>query len=140
MAALGRRTAQRRKIVAVAAYLPPTYTADTSAEFVEELKNMIGNLKLKYNSPYFVVAGDFNRRQVQQELGDFCDLELVETGPTRRDVALDLVFTNFAHLITSAGVTEPIANTAGVESDPERSTLTRASQEYPSTSKRSTPT
>ena len=50
VAALGRRTGQRRKTVAIAAYLPPNLDAEKSDEVLQEIVNLIGTFKRRYNA------------------------------------------------------------------------------------------
>ena len=40
------------------------------------------------------MGGDFNKKPYQDAVNDFPDLKLLQTGPTRKDEVLDLVFTN----------------------------------------------
>lgn len=117
IAALGRRTGQRRKMIVISAYLPPLLTSEESDKVMQNIMSLIGRCKRKYNSPYFLIGGDFNRRNIEHELATYPDIELVHTPPTRGVNTLDLVFSNFHQCIVKAGVTEPICNTGGVESD-----------------------
>ena len=117
VAALGRRTGQRRKTVAIAAYLPPNLDAEKSDEVLQEIVNLIGTFKRRYNAPYFIIGGDFNKRNIKKELKVYPDLTLVDTPPTRGPNTLDLVFTNFPEYVTKAGVTEAIANLEGTQAD-----------------------
>ena len=93
VAALGRRTGQKRKLITIGAYITPAADADTSKDFLNTLGDTVRRFKSKYCSPYFVIAGDFNKRQIAKELKEFTDLKLVKTGPTRGANTLDLIFT-----------------------------------------------
>ena len=117
VAALGRRTGQRRKIVVMVVYVPPSLDAKDSDRAMEEISNLVGTLKRKYNSPYFVIGGDFNKRPIEKELKLYPDLKLENTPPTRGNNHLDLIFTNYPQYITKAGVTDPIFNLEGTETD-----------------------
>ena len=117
VAALGRRTGQRRKVVAMSVYIPPNLDADQSDSVMQKVSEHIGTFKRRYSSPYFIIGGDFNKRNIQRELRGYPDLKLVITPPTRGVNTLDLIFTNFPDLVTQAGVTEPICNLAGTETD-----------------------
>ena len=81
------------------------------------MNNVVGQLKSRYNSPYFLIGGDFNKRDIARELRVYNDLELERTPPTRGDNTLDLVITNFHQYITRTGVTDPIFNTQGTTTD-----------------------
>ena len=73
VAAVGRRIGQRRKVVVIVAYVPPSLDADTSQKVLDKLIELIGTYKRRYNSPYVLVGGDFNKR---------C---LLYTSPSPRD-------------------------------------------------------
>ena len=117
VAALGRRIGQRRKIIVINAYVPPGIDAATSEEIIGEVADLVGTYKRKYGSPYFVIGGDFNKRNIAKELAVHADIKQVHTPPTRGDNTLDLVFTNFPQYITAAGVTDSIYNLEGTTSD-----------------------
>ena len=101
VAAIGRRTGQRRKVATIAVYIPPSYTADQNKNCLEYINSLIAKIKQKYNSPYMVIAGDFNNRRIENELGNYPDIELVKTPPTRGLRCLDLVLTNLGTYIES---------------------------------------
>ena len=117
VAAIGRRSGQRRKILIIGAYIPPSYDAALNNEVLEHISDMIRSFKIKYNAPYFVVAGDFNHRRIEEELREFRDIKLVKTAPTRGRNCLDLIFTNYEQYIKEAGVTDPFFGEVGNESD-----------------------
>ena len=117
VAALGRRTGQKRKLITIGAYIPPSADADSTACFLDTITDSVRRFKAKYNSPYFVIAGDFNKRKVAAELREFTDIKLVKTGPTRGKNALDLIFTNFPNFIKECGTLPALFNSEGVVSD-----------------------
>ena len=117
VATLSRRTGQRRKIITIGAYIPPAADADTSKRFLETISDSVRRFKAKYNAPYFIVAGDFNRRKIAQELREFSDIKLVRNGPTRCSVSLDLIFTNFPEYVKDSSILPALFNQAGTESD-----------------------
>ena len=117
VASLGRRTGQKRKIVTIGAYIPPAADAETSKEFLNEIANAVRRFKTKYCSPYFIIAGDFNKRKIAKELKEFCDIKLVKTGPTRGRQSLDLIFTNFPQFIKNCGTLPALFNAEGTCSD-----------------------
>ena len=90
VAALGRRSGQRRKIAVVCFYIPPAYDADTDARFMDYLSDVL-TIKNRFVDPYIAIAGDANRRDLRAALADYRDIKLVHTSPTRRDATLDLV-------------------------------------------------
>ena len=117
ISAIGRRTAQRRKVIAIGAYIPPGLDAEENREFLDNLGNIVRQFKVKYKTLYFIIAGDFNQRKVEEELREFSDIRKVVTPPTRGRNTLDIVFTNFPEYITEAGVTDPLFSEEGTQSD-----------------------
>ena len=97
--------------------IPPSLDAEGSDRAMEEIANLIGTFKRKYNSPYFAIGGDFNKRPIERELRLYPDLKLEKTSPTREDNHLDLIFTNYPQYITRSGVTDPIFDLEGTETD-----------------------
>ena len=83
VAVIGRRTRQRRKLVTMAAYIPPSCDADTSDLIMQKNVDLIGTYKRRYNTPCFLLGGDFNKRNIKRELRVYNDLKLIQTPPTR---------------------------------------------------------
>ena len=83
VAAIDRRTDQRRKICVLAAYIPPWYTADRSKKCLEYINDCVALLTNRYQDPHFFLGGDFNRRNIRQATKDFPSIKLITTGPTR---------------------------------------------------------
>ena len=108
VAAIGRRTRQRRKVLAIAAYLPPKYSAEENKNFLSYLCDAILTLKHKYSDPYVIVAGDFNKRNLSEATKDYQDIKQVKTPPTRGTAVLDIIATNMTDNLIEAGVTDPV--------------------------------
>ena len=117
VAAVGRRTGQRRKVLVISAYIPPNASAETNKSFLSYVCDVILAQKAKYNDPYVILAGDFNRRDVNQATRDFPDMKIVKTPPTRGRATLDIISTNLIAGLKDAGVTAPIQSVDGVPSD-----------------------
>ena len=81
--ALGRRTGQRKKILVIAAYIPPWYNAEKNRAVLEYLCDLVLTMKRRYKDPHVVVAGDINGRDLKGALSDYRDVKQIETGPTR---------------------------------------------------------
>lgn len=62
VAAIGRRTGQRRKVAVIGAYLPPAMKAEQVKQCLREINDSIVHVKQKYADPYIIVAGDFNKK------------------------------------------------------------------------------
>ena len=100
IAAIGRRTGQRKKILVIAAYIPPSYTAEENKSCIEYLSDTITSLKNRYNDPHIFVGVDFNKRDINKTVKDYPNLRTVQTGPTRGNAVLDIIATS-AHKIWS---------------------------------------
>ena len=65
-------------------------------------------LKLRYDDPYVIVAGDFNRRDFKSTDREFPEIKPILTGPTQGQTVLDIVGTSFNPLLLEAAVIDPI--------------------------------
>ena len=118
VAAIGRRRGQRRKILVIGVYLPPSYDADRSNECLACVNDIVQLLTARYNDPYVVVAGDFNKRNFRKATRDFPLIKPIVTPPTRGHNVLDIIATNFGDLVVDSGVCAPIrTDQEGIESD-----------------------
>ena len=50
-----------RKLVVVAAYIPPNYTVPRARQCMDHIESLIIEIRQKFQDPYVVVAGDFNQ-------------------------------------------------------------------------------
>ena len=116
-AAVGRRVGQRRKVVVLAIYIPPWYNADQNRSLFKYTNDAIMALKIKYEDPYFMVAGDFNRRDFRLATNEYPDIKSITTGPTRGDAVLDVIGSNMNDTIIDCGTVEPITSGDGVPTD-----------------------
>ena len=103
----------QRKVV----YVPPTYNTASVEALKETLVQEIAAVKTALRDPVVLVFGDFNRRDFSTEFALAGDLIPLETGPTRGDVALDLIFTNEKSAIKDSRVLPPLHSDQGAESD-----------------------
>ena len=117
VAAIGRRTGQRRKVLVVAVYLPPSYDADQTHRCLSKVNDTVLALKRRYDNPYVIVAGDFNRRDAKKATADFSEMKIVGTPPTRGRQVLDIIQTSFNELLIDSGVVDPIECVEGIRSD-----------------------
>ena len=115
--AIGRRVGQRRKVASLAVYLPPALKADQVKKCLSEVNDAIIHIKNKYNDPFIMVGGDFNRTDIKRALADHSDISQILTAPTRGTNILDIIATNFNDILVDSGVTEPIQSETGVPSD-----------------------
>ena len=117
VAAVGRRTGQRRKIVVLAAYLPPAMKANQVRRCLKDVNDSLVHIKQKYVDPYIAVGGDFNRLDIRSGLADHAEIQVLKTGPTRGGSVLDILATNFNDLAYEIGTTEPIRSETDVPTD-----------------------
>ena len=66
-AAVGRRAGQRRKVVVIVVYVPPHYNADQNRSLLNYTNDVLMAVKSKYEDPYIVYGGDFNRRDLASQ-------------------------------------------------------------------------
>ena len=92
MVAAGSVPGHSRKLVVIAAYVPPNYTRARGLGCLGYIAEVVLAMKRKYRQPYVVVAGDFNQWQVDQSLADFSYVDEVRVGPTRGSRAIDRIF------------------------------------------------
>ena len=107
----------RRKVVVFVVYVPP----DSKAATVDAVRDLLGlelaAAKVAFGDPILVVCGDMNGRRIEGAFDIDDQFTLVETGNTRGDKALDLVFTNAAQHVVLAGTRPPLETESGISSD-----------------------
>ena len=86
-------------------------TKNTVEKVLESLTDAISEAKAKANSPWLIVAGDWNHYDVSIVSKTYPDLIKRQTGPTRGDAVLDYSFTNFEQMIERSEVCFPIEST-----------------------------
>ena len=102
-----------RKIIVIGVYLT-TALDDAAAEIcLEYLNDLIHLFKGKYQDPYFVVGGDWNRADTDITFDDFSSITTIPTPPTRGDEILDIFFTNMASSVISTEVCPPLVPDVG---------------------------
>ena len=117
VAAQGKIPGLSRKIFVLCAYIPPKTRSAQAEEFMNNIHDAIEQAKQDLNDPLIIVGGDFNRFNHDRAVGDFPDLVLIPTGPTRGDEALDLVWTNFDQDRGLTEVRNPLTTEDGRSSD-----------------------
>ena len=77
-----------RPVLVVACYVPPGYPVPKGSACVAYIRDVVTELKRKYDDPYITVAGDLNQWEIGAALGNFPDLLevcLLYTSPSPRD-------------------------------------------------------
>ena len=118
VAAIGRRQGQRRKVLIVGLYIPPSYNAAQNRSLYNYVNDCLLLLHRRYEDPYTIVAGDLNRREVGEITRDFHCIRPIATPPTRGLAVLDIVSSNFNRQLEEAGVTDPVqSDETGADGD-----------------------
>ena len=117
MAAVGRRTGQRRKVVFIVVYIPPYYNAEQNRSLFRYTNDAVLKIKSKYDDPYIVYGGDFNRRNFRASVVDYPDIREIHTQATRGNAVLDIIASNMNDTLIDCGVSEAIVTEEGVETD-----------------------
>ena len=102
----------------IGAYLTTALDPPAAEVFLEYINDMIHSYKAKYQDPYIILAGDWNRADTDIAVGDFPGLLAVPTPPTRGDETLDITFTNFGNSIVEAEVCPPLLPDLGRQGRP----------------------
>ena len=105
------------KVVVLGAYIPPKTRADTAKKIMESIHTAIESAKQDYNDPILIVGGDFNRFDHDLALGDFPNVVLIPTDPTRGDKRLDLAWSNLEQWRTLTSVRDPLTTVDGTPND-----------------------
>ena len=98
-----------RKILCIGAYLTTALDEAGAETFLEFLNDLIHAYKSRYQDPFIIVSGDWNKADTDIAISDFPNLSAVLTPPTRGDEILDIIFTNMHHAITETVVAPPLA-------------------------------
>ena len=77
----------------------------------------ITKLKIDFEDPFIIIAGDFNGKQTTAAIENFPDLREAGAGSTRGSASLDLIYTNFHPDIDLLQVRDPLQTESGRESD-----------------------
>ena len=79
----------KREVVIFSCYIPPKVPKKSVQEIFESLTDAISEARAKANSPWLIIAGDWNRYDTSAISNAFPDLKKRETAPTRNDALLD---------------------------------------------------
>ena len=75
--ASGRLTNNTRPIFILGAYMSTKLKADQYHDLLDHLSDAIMRIKTENTSPYIILGGDFNRKDIYEAIGDYSDLEKV---------------------------------------------------------------
>ena len=106
--AIGTLRGSSRKMLVIAAYIPPNYSTARAAGCVQFIEDLLVEMKQRFRDPFIVLAGDFNQGQVQEAVEEFADVAETLVGPTRDGRSIDRIFTNMSRSVKSAGTVPPL--------------------------------
>ena len=66
----------------IAVYIPPKSIAARSAECLSLVNEAILKIKLDVKEAYILVAGDLNKRNIHDAIGDYSDFNVLATPPS----------------------------------------------------------
>ena len=85
VAARGKIPHNTRPLYIIGAYMPPKMTSENSRGCLNLLSETIAKIKTESTDPYIVLGGDFNNHDVYEAIGDYPDIKILGSGPTRNN-------------------------------------------------------
>ena len=119
--AAGSIVGHTRKLVVIAAYMPPGDRQHRGRACLDHIGEVISEAKRKYNEPMIILAGDFNQWEIGRVVEDFVDMVEIDAGPTRGSRSIDRIFLNFGQAVTDKGTCPPLETDPLPVSPPSRS-------------------
>ena len=107
----------RKPVAVFAVYIPPRTSATERKAIAEALAAEAADIRGKFKDPAIFIGGDFNHTSVGEALAEVGPFGEIDTGPTRGNNKLDIMFTNIAESITEAGTLPPLQANSGATSD-----------------------
>ena len=117
MCATGKVGKIDRKFVIFVVYIPPSIKAPRFDALKESLAAEITAAKADIRDPVFIIAGDFNHRDISDAVGLVEHLTLVPSGPTRGANTINLVYTNVPECVRECITLPPLEAANGTMSD-----------------------
>ena len=97
-----------RKLVVIAAYMPPGDRVPRAKACIRYINEMVSEAKQKFSEPMIVLVGDFNHWPIQEAMADFVDVKEIRVGLTRGRREIDQVFLNFDQAVVQKGTVAPL--------------------------------
>ena len=117
MCAVGKVGKVDRKIVVFVTYIPPGMRANQIQQHREALAAEVSDAKAVFKDPVFIIAGDFNHRDITSKVSLVEQITQVPSGPTRGPNTINLVFTNTPGNIKECITLPPLETRSGNRSD-----------------------
>ena len=100
-----------RPFFIIAVYIPPKMLAKNYHECFELISEAILKIKTECKDPYIVIGGDLNRRDIAEAIGDYPDIQILDSPATRNDTRLDVAAASFHSEVLSAESYPPLITT-----------------------------
>lgn len=117
VAATGSIPNNTRPFYIVGAYLSTSFRAKAYHKFLSCLSDIILKIKTTTRNPYIVIAGDFNRKNIEEAIGDYPHISVITTGTTHGMATLDEVATSFNSELVGVASHGPLETEDGRKSD-----------------------
>ena len=111
----GRQFRSGRKVYMFGIYIPPKMRVGTFNDMMDCLINEIKLIKSSCKDPILIIGGDMNRRDFGRLTSSFPDMALVNAGPSRGTVHLDLLTTNIENMSAGNGLFAPLKSIDGTK-------------------------
>ena len=115
--ASGKIHGNSRPLYVIATYLSTRLKAEEYHNHLAHLNAAILRIKTDVVNPYIILAGGFNRTDIQEAIGDYGDISIIHTGSTRSNATLDICATNFSEEIIEVLNHAPLEDHHGNQSD-----------------------
>ena len=115
--AVGRIPNCPRHLAVIGMYIPPQLRAAQYRAAFSFVCDAINQIKTDLADPYLIVAGDTNKKDINEAIGDYPDLHVIPTAPTRGNEVLDVTAVNFADEVTETTIMKPLSTADGRLSD-----------------------
>ena len=106
-----------RKFVIFVVYVPPLIKTTRFNALKESLAAEITAAKADVKDPVFVIAGDFNHKDISDAVDLVEHMTLIPTGPTRGANTIDLIYTNVPGCVRECMTLPPLEAANGAMSD-----------------------
>ena len=126
LGAIGNLFGLSRKVLVLAVYMPPNYSATRGKECLSYLTDLVLHLKSKYKDPMLYISGDFNQWDLTGAMEDYPDLQEAPVGPTRGNREIDRTFTNISEHLERRSVLPPLESDDSSKASDHRIALLEA--------------
>ena len=117
IAARGKIPHNTRPIYVIAVYISTRMRAKGYHECLALVSEAILKIKSENTNPYIALAGDFNRKDITEAIGDYQDIQLLRSGPSRGDACLDQAAASFHEELESCATHPPLTDREDRPSD-----------------------